>query len=194
MSCTGPFPPSAAGRCWSRWPARRGPGRGTVERFTSLPFVVVGVTRGDATNAGSTCATCRHPRATPSSRPSRRTSRRTHRCDHPGAIAARPGATRSTTDWWPSRPPIRCCSRGRSSRPGEPAVRRPGRTDDAPRVRVEREGDTLVVTLTRPDRLNALDARMRDELVEALTVAAADASITASSCAARDVPSVPGAI
>ena len=37
---------------------------------------------------------------------------------------------------------------------------------------------TLVVTLTRPARLNALDAQMRDELVEALTLAAADPSIT----------------
>jgi hypothetical protein len=50
--------------------------------------------------------------------------------------------------------------------------------DEAPRVRVERHGDTLAVTLTRSQRLNALDARMRDELVEALTVAAADPSIT----------------
>jgi 1,4-dihydroxy-2-naphthoyl-CoA synthase len=50
--------------------------------------------------------------------------------------------------------------------------------DIAPRVRVERTGGTLAVTLTRPQRLNALDARMRDELVEALTVAAADPSIT----------------
>jgi hypothetical protein len=60
------------------------------------------------------------------------------------------------------------------------ASRTPARLegDDAPRVRVEREGDTLAVTLTRPRRLNALDARMRDELVEAFTVAAADVSIT----------------
>ena len=50
--------------------------------------------------------------------------------------------------------------------------------DGAPRVRVEREGDNLMITLTRPDRLNALDARMRDELVEGLTVAAADTSVT----------------
>jgi hypothetical protein len=44
--------------------------------------------------------------------------------------------------------------------------------DSAPRVRVARDGDVLSVALTRADRLNALDARMRDELVEALTLAA----------------------
>jgi hypothetical protein len=56
----------------------------------------------------------------------------------------------------------------------------PPRTDrdDAPRVRLERERDTLAITLTRPDRLNALDAQMRDELIEALELAAADPEIT----------------
>jgi len=51
--------------------------------------------------------------------------------------------------------------------------------DDGPRVRLQRDGDTLIVTLTRPNRLNALDARMRDELIEGLAVAAADPGITA---------------
>jgi hypothetical protein len=49
--------------------------------------------------------------------------------------------------------------------------------DDDPRVRMDREGDRLTVTLTRPDRLNALDAPMRDALVEALSLAAADPEI-----------------
>jgi enoyl-CoA hydratase len=55
----------------------------------------------------------------------------------------------------------------------------PARTDrdEGPRVRVDRAGDILSVTLTRPERLNALDALMRDELVEALTLAAADAGV-----------------
>jgi hypothetical protein len=50
---------------------------------------------------------------------------------------------------------------------------RPPRVDEdaAPRVRVTREGDLLSITLARPERLNALDAAMRDELVEALTLA-----------------------
>jgi hypothetical protein len=58
--------------------------------------------------------------------------------------------------------------------------RRPARgvTDDGPRVRSQHEGSTLTITLARPDRLNALDTRMRDELVEALTLAKADPGLT----------------
>ena len=50
--------------------------------------------------------------------------------------------------------------------------------DDGARVRVKREGPRLILTLTRPDRLNALDARMRDEIIEGLAVAAADPGVT----------------
>ncbi len=50
--------------------------------------------------------------------------------------------------------------------------------DVGPRVAIRRDGATLTVTLTRPQRLNALDAQMRDELIEAFTVAAADPTIT----------------
>jgi enoyl-CoA hydratase/carnithine racemase len=50
-------------------------------------------------------------------------------------------------------------------------------SDDAPRVRVEREQTSLVVTLTRPDRRNALDSRMRDELLDALGIALSDPGI-----------------
>ncbi len=55
---------------------------------------------------------------------------------------------------------------------------RPQTDGDEPRVRAERDSATLRVTLTRPERLNALDARMRDELSEALTIAAADPSLS----------------
>ena len=54
---------------------------------------------------------------------------------------------------------------------------RPDR-DEGSRVRLDRNGDTLSVTLTRSQRLNALDAQMRDELVAALTTATADPSVT----------------
>jgi hypothetical protein len=46
--------------------------------------------------------------------------------------------------------------------------------DDGPRVRLERTADHLAVTLTRAAARNAMDARMRDELVEALEFALAD--------------------
>jgi len=59
----------------------------------------------------------------------------------------------------------------RATRP----VRTPG--TDGPRVRLERLGSCLRVTLTRPDRRNALDAQMRDELMEGLSVAVADPSV-----------------
>lgn len=50
--------------------------------------------------------------------------------------------------------------------------------DEGARVQVEREGGTLHVILSRPARLNALDLQMRDELVEALTLAAVDPGIS----------------
>ncbi len=61
-------------------------------------------------------------------------------------------------------------------RAAHPAHRRP---DPAPRVRAERDGEVLTLTLTRPQRLNALDAQMRDELIEALDVAAVDPTVNA---------------
>ena len=49
--------------------------------------------------------------------------------------------------------------------------------DAGPRLRVVRDGSTMSITLNRPRRLNALDAPMRDELVEALTLAAASPDV-----------------
>lgn len=50
--------------------------------------------------------------------------------------------------------------------------------DDHPTVRVERAGHQLAITLARPEVHNAFSARMRDELLEALSLAATDDSIT----------------
>jgi len=50
-------------------------------------------------------------------------------------------------------------------------------TDSATTVVIERTGDTLVVTLDRPQRHNAISSRLRDELAAALTIAVADDSI-----------------
>lgn len=50
--------------------------------------------------------------------------------------------------------------------------------ETAPAVRIERDGPRLLITLSRPEVHNAFDARMRDELLDALAVADADTSIT----------------
>lgn len=56
--------------------------------------------------------------------------------------------------------------------------RRPHADDDpSPTVVVERDDQVLSITLDRSARRNAYSARMRDDLVEALKLAAADASI-----------------
>lgn len=54
-------------------------------------------------------------------------------------------------------------------RAATPVRRRPH--DDAPRVEIEIGDDALVIRLNRPARRNAFDARMRDELAEALRFA-----------------------
>ena len=59
---------------------------------------------------------------------------------------------------------------------GQPARRPDERTD--PAVQVQREAGTLWIILDRPERRNAYSARMRDDLVAALEVAAADPTIS----------------
>jgi enoyl-CoA hydratase/carnithine racemase len=55
------------------------------------------------------------------------------------------------------------------------AARGPARPADlAGRVRLRRDDNELTITLARPARRNAVDARMRDALLEALAVAEAD--------------------
>ncbi len=55
---------------------------------------------------------------------------------------------------------------------------RHARDTSGPAVLVDREGGTLTITLDRPARHNAFSRQMRDELVEALELATADATIT----------------
>jgi enoyl-CoA hydratase/carnithine racemase len=55
-------------------------------------------------------------------------------------------------------------------------VRR-GAAPDGPRIRVTRVADELHIVLARPEVRNALDAAMRDQLLEALAVAEADPSL-----------------
>ena len=49
--------------------------------------------------------------------------------------------------------------------------------ESQPTVAIERRDDTLVITLDRPHRHNAITTRMRDELCDALAIAVADDSI-----------------
>ena len=60
----------------------------------------------------------------------------------------------------------------RASRPVHPP-----RPEAGPAVTVHRDGDRLELVLNRPAVRNALDARMRDELVAGLAVAAGDPSV-----------------
>ena len=54
---------------------------------------------------------------------------------------------------------------------------RHGRAPAGPRIRVARHGDELEISLARPQVRNALDAALRDELLEALAVAEADPAL-----------------
>jgi hypothetical protein len=58
-------------------------------------------------------------------------------------------------------------------------VPRPAPQDHRPRVRCTRDGDVLSIHLADPARRNAFDARMRDELVEALACACDDPTLGA---------------
>jgi hypothetical protein len=160
--------------------AAQTPSEETIERFTSLPFIVVGVVREEpAERWARLCDVLvaeddpaleaiaanvqAHPiAATTLALLLRGQARRT--------LADGLVAESSAYSVLQSGPEFAAWRQDRSVRKVD--------GDDAARLRVERDGDTLAVTLTRSQRLNALDARMRDELVEALAVAAADSSIT----------------
>ncbi len=57
------------------------------------------------------------------------------------------------------------------------ATRSPAAAESGPAVAVERNDDTLTLTLDRPQRHNAISSRLRDELCEALAIAVTDDSI-----------------
>jgi enoyl-CoA hydratase len=156
------------------------PNEETIERFTSLPFVVVGVTRDELDERWQQLCDVLAPEGDPvleaiaanlEAHPIAATTL---------ALLLRGQERRTVEDGLVAESSAYSVLQSGPEFETWRASRRPARVegDDAPRVRVERTNDTLVVTLTRPGRLNALDARMRDELVEGLAVAAADTSIT----------------
>jgi enoyl-CoA hydratase/carnithine racemase len=154
------------------------PDAATIERMASLPIVVIALAQGSLDEAwlsisdvvadeGSAAAddivaTVKdHPLASTTLALLLRGS--SQRTVAEGLVAE--SAAYSTLQGGPE------FARWRSSRPARPA------TDHGPRVRVQREQASLVITLTRPDRRNALDSRMRDELLDAFGVALSDTGI-----------------
>ncbi len=155
------------------------PGEVPVDGLGSLPFVVVGITEGEVDDGWLQLCDVTAPRGDPSldaimanleARPIATTTL---------ALLLRGRGRRTLDDGLVAESAAYSVLQSGPEFDAWRASRRATRadTDEAPRVRIERDGHTLLITLTRADRLNALDARMRDELIEALTVAEADTSI-----------------
>jgi hypothetical protein len=156
------------------------PPNGVIERMGSLPLVVVGVTAGDGPREDwrALCdvvveegdPTLERVLENLETRPQASTALallmrgQAHRTVGEGLVAE--SATYSLLQGGPE------FAAWRANRPQRP----PG--NSGPRVRVERRDNTLLITLTRSDRLNALDSRMRDELLEGLAIAEVDPAIT----------------
>ncbi len=154
-----------------------------VERMASLPFVVITAARGDAAVApgwaalsdvvlGEGDTSLDDIETTLAACPIAGTSLAlllrgdSHRSVEEGLVAE--SAVYSLLQAGPEFAAWRAASPPRS----QPCA------DDGARVRVERVGSLLRVTLTRPERRNALDAAMRDELADAFGIALADPAIT----------------
>jgi hypothetical protein len=160
--------------------ARHAPTEETVARFTSLPFVVVGVTRAEAEEPWRRLCDVLIPEGDPVLEAIAANLEAHPIAGTTLALLLRGQERRTIDDGLVAESSAYSVLQSGPEFEAWRASRTPAglEGDDAPRVRVERDDDTLVVILSRPKRLNALDARMRDELVEALTVAAADFSIT----------------
>jgi enoyl-CoA hydratase len=80
--------------------------------------------------------------------------------------------------WLAARVPA--AQRRRPARPAPPAPPAPLEPPAPPgRVRIDRRGSELLITLDRPAARNAIDRAMRDQLFDAATIAALDTQITA---------------
>lgn len=155
------------------------PPREAIERRVSRPFVVVGVTQGDVDPAWLELCDVALAEDDPALGPVE------------ANLAARPLAA-STLALLLRGAPRRSAADGLVAESAAYSVLQSGpefaawRAANPPRsdrdaglrVRTDRVDDTLTITLIRPARLNALDAQMRDELVDALALAAADPDIT----------------
>lgn len=68
-------------------------------------------------------------------------------------------------------------TRYRAAHPAKPNPEPNAARNSQPAVRMQRDGDSLALTLNRPERRNAFSIEMRDGLVEGLEVATADPSL-----------------
>lgn len=155
------------------------PPREAVDRRVSLPFVVVGVTRGDVDPAWLELCDVALTEDDPALGRVEANLEARPIAAATLALLLRGAPRRSMADGLVAESAAYSVLQ---SGPEFAAWRaaNPPRTDrdDGPRVRTDRVGDTLTITLIRPARLNALDAQMRDELVDAFALAAADPEIT----------------
>jgi enoyl-CoA hydratase/carnithine racemase len=155
------------------------PPREAVDRLVSLPFVVVGVAHGDVDPAW--LELCDVALAEDDPRLDRVDQNLTARpiAATTLALLLRAAPQRSVADGLVAESAAYSVLQAGPEFAAWRAANPPRKDrDNGPRVRIERAGRSAVITLTRPDRLNALDAQMRDELVDALALAAADRTVT----------------
>jgi enoyl-CoA hydratase/carnithine racemase len=154
------------------------PGHELTERLGSLPFVVVGVVRGQVDDRWLGLCDVVVDESDPALEQIRQNLEERPIAATALALLLRAQGRSSVDDGLVAESAVYSVLQAgpefaawRSSHPSRTGE------DDSPRVRIDREDAQLTITLTRPDRLNALDTRMRDELDEALAVAAADPSV-----------------
>jgi hypothetical protein len=157
------------------------PDAAVVERVTSLPIVIVAVADGAPAPGWQALADVVVPAGDPALDAIEATLSSQPLASTALALLLRGAGRRSVADGLVAESAVYSVLQSgpeyaawRASRPvgGAPPE------DDTSRVAVHRDGPTLAVTLTRAHKGNALDARMRDELVAALAVAQADPLIT----------------
>ncbi len=155
------------------------PAQLTVARMTSLPFVVVGVRRGEVDPGWFDLCDVVADEGDPAlERIWENLEARPVACTAL-ALLLRAQPRRSPDDGLVAESATYSVLQAGPEFASWRAAHPPRTAPDAagPRVRVEHDGGVLVVTLTRSERLNALDAQMRDELSEALALAALDPDV-----------------
>jgi hypothetical protein len=162
-------------------PGEPWPDEGAIRRLTSLPVVIITVAKGEHHPAWRAVSDVLVDADDPSIEDIVANVSARPRASVALALLLRGGSRRTLEDGLVAESATYSALQSgrefadwRASRP----TKEPRPADDGPRVRVCREAHTLVLTLARPHKRNALDARMRDELVDGLSIALADPDIT----------------